>query len=107
MKEKIHEGLFWQADHIVPVAEGGGECNLTNLRTLCTMCHMTETKRLRGRLKCAKMADKSSSITASAFRRSTASPPVEVVICDTQPDLVPERTTTNESLGELIICDSQ
>jgi hypothetical protein len=28
------EGDFWQADHIVPVAEGGGECDLSNYRTL-------------------------------------------------------------------------
>ena len=30
---------FWDADHIVPVAEGGGECDLSNLRTLCLWCH--------------------------------------------------------------------
>ena len=36
---KRQEGDFWQADHIVPVAEGGGECSLANLRTLCTPCH--------------------------------------------------------------------
>jgi len=26
---------LWDADHIVPVAEGGGECDLANMRTLC------------------------------------------------------------------------
>ena len=43
-------GMFWQADHVVPVAEGGGQCDLTNLRTLCTQCHARETKELAARL---------------------------------------------------------
>ncbi len=42
---------FWQADHIVPVAEGGGGCGLDNLRTLCTPCHAAETAGLRSRRK--------------------------------------------------------
>lgn len=33
------EGHFWQVDHIKPVYEGGGQCSLDNLQTLCTMCH--------------------------------------------------------------------
>lgn len=45
------EGDFWQADHIVPVAEGGGSCGLDNLRTLCTPCHQGETEKLRFRLR--------------------------------------------------------
>jgi len=36
-------GNAWQADHIVPVYEGGGLCDLTNFRTLCTVCHGDET----------------------------------------------------------------
>ena len=49
MTKMLHHptfGQFWQADHIVPVCEGGGECDLTNLRTLCTMCHEKETSGL-------------------------------------------------------------
>ena len=42
-------GHFWQADHIVPVAEGGGMCELSNFRTLCTKCHAQETKRQQHR----------------------------------------------------------
>lgn len=42
-------GNEWQADHIVPVIEGGGSCGLDNLRTLCTDCHQQETKKLAGR----------------------------------------------------------
>src|SRR5579871_4273702 len=29
---------LWDADHITPVAEGGGECDLSNIRTLCLKC---------------------------------------------------------------------
>ena len=43
-------GHLWQADHIVPVAEGGGECGLENYRTLCTACHKPVTAALRKRL---------------------------------------------------------
>lgn len=49
------EGMFWQGDHIVPVAEGGGECDIQNYRTLCTPCHEEETKGLHQRLKKAKL----------------------------------------------------
>jgi 5-methylcytosine-specific restriction protein A len=51
---RLREGSrksLWDADHIVPVAEGGGQCNLSNMRTLCLRCHGDETARLRERLK--------------------------------------------------------
>jgi 5-methylcytosine-specific restriction enzyme A len=41
---------LWDADHIVPVVEGGGECDLENLRTLCLICHRRQTRELRLRL---------------------------------------------------------
>jgi hypothetical protein len=34
----------------VPVAEGGGECDLSNMRTLCLRCHRAATAALRTRL---------------------------------------------------------
>nr|KYP55768.1 Zinc finger Ran-binding domain-containing protein 3 [Cajanus cajan] len=37
------EGNAWHADHIVPVYQGGGECKLENLRTLCVACHYDVT----------------------------------------------------------------
>lgn len=41
---------LWDADHILPVAEGGGECDLENIRTLCLRCHRQSTLELRARL---------------------------------------------------------
>lgn len=41
---------LWDADHILPVVEGGGECDLGNLRTLCLRCHREATAALRQRL---------------------------------------------------------
>lgn len=41
---------LWDCDHIIPVAEGGGECGLENLRTLCHPCHRAVTAALRKRL---------------------------------------------------------
>ena len=38
---------LWDADHIVPVVEGGGECDLENIRTLCLKCHRAVTAQLR------------------------------------------------------------
>jgi len=40
---------LWDADHIVPVSEGGGECDLSNMRTLCLNCHRRVTAELRVR----------------------------------------------------------
>lgn len=56
-------GTEWQADHIVPVVEGGGSCGLENLRTLCTSCHAEETRKLAGRRAAAKRAEAVSSLT--------------------------------------------
>lgn len=47
---------LWDADHIQPVAEGGGQCDLDNLRTLCLPCHREVSAQLRVRLK-AKRTD--------------------------------------------------
>ncbi|EFH49584.1 SNF2 domain-containing protein [Arabidopsis lyrata subsp. lyrata] len=37
------EGNAWHADHIIPVYQGGGECRLENMRTLCVACHANVT----------------------------------------------------------------
>jgi 5-methylcytosine-specific restriction endonuclease McrA len=41
----------WATDHILPVVEGGGECGIENIRTLCLGCHNTASKELRERLR--------------------------------------------------------
>ena len=55
LKTKIRKSL-WDADHILPVAEGGGECDLDNIRTLCLRCHRSVTAQLRERIRRAKVA---------------------------------------------------
>eukprot|EP00897_Mesotaenium_endlicherianum_P001819 jgi/Mesen1/1665/ME000135S00648 len=56
------EGNAWHADHVVPVRDGGGECALENLRTLCVACHAANTaaqkKRWAAERRAAKEAQK-------------------------------------------------
>lgn len=48
----------WEADHIVPVADGGGECGLENYRLLCKPCHLRVTLAWRAeRLSAARLRD--------------------------------------------------
>ncbi len=49
--KSVSRKSLWDADHIVPVAEGGGECDLDNIRTLCLRCHREQTRALRLRLR--------------------------------------------------------
>lgn len=53
---------LWDADHVLPVAEGGGQCDLDNLRTLCLLCHREVTAELRLRLKALCPAQPSSAL---------------------------------------------
>jgi hypothetical protein len=50
MKTISSRRSLWDADHVLPVAEGGGQCDLDNIRTLCLLCHREATARLRFRL---------------------------------------------------------
>lgn len=34
---------YWQADHILPVSQGGGGSDLKNFQTLCMDCHKEKT----------------------------------------------------------------
>ncbi|XP_064602410.1 uncharacterized protein LOC135468214 isoform X2 [Liolophura sinensis] len=61
-------GLFWHVDHIVPVWEGGGECDIDNLRTLCTPCHHRVTaEQSRQRSRARKLGDAVSCRDISSF----------------------------------------
>jgi 5-methylcytosine-specific restriction protein A len=53
---RLDRKSLWDADHIVPVIEGGGECDLDNLRTLCVHCHRVVTGALRARRQAARLA---------------------------------------------------
>lgn len=44
-----HKLPRWEADHIVPVIEGGGLCGVDGYRTMCLACHKSETKALAAR----------------------------------------------------------
>lgn len=48
--KSINRKSLWDADHVTPVAEGGGACDLSNIRTLCLICHRQVTGQLRQRL---------------------------------------------------------
>jgi 5-methylcytosine-specific restriction endonuclease McrA len=48
--KRLTRKTLWDADHILAVVEGGGECDLENLRTLCLLCHRRQTFDLRRRL---------------------------------------------------------
>ncbi len=41
---------LWDADHTVPVVEGGGGCGLDGYRSLCVPCHREASAALRARL---------------------------------------------------------
>ena len=51
-------GRWWDADHIRPVAEGGGECDLANYQTLCLACHRSKTAAQAARRKQARLTEK-------------------------------------------------
>ncbi|XP_074644008.1 uncharacterized protein LOC141900831 [Tubulanus polymorphus] len=43
MVTKPYRGQFWHVDHIKAVMDGGGQCDIDNLRTLCVLCHQKVT----------------------------------------------------------------
>lgn len=53
-----HDGHAWEADHILPVIEGGGLCGLDNYRTLCLSCHRKETAGLAARRAAVRRSQK-------------------------------------------------
>ncbi|XP_050404598.1 DNA annealing helicase and endonuclease ZRANB3 [Patella vulgata] len=68
MTRKPVEGQFWHVDHIKPVWEGGGMCDIDNMRTLCVICHHTVTaKQATKRAQVRRLAGAASSGDISAF----------------------------------------
>jgi 5-methylcytosine-specific restriction enzyme A len=53
-----HNHQLWEADHIIPVVEGGGCCGLEGYQTLCLKCHKLDTAELAKRLANKKKIDK-------------------------------------------------
>lgn len=67
MVKKPVAGQFWHADHIVPVWQGGGQCDIDNLRTLCVTCHLKVSAQQAGQratIRKLGSAAKSGNITA-------------------------------------------
>jgi 5-methylcytosine-specific restriction enzyme A len=68
---------LWEADHILPVVEGGGECDLSNLRTLCLRCHRMATlglrlRRLEERQKSREQARREARVLQATVRADLA-----------------------------------
>jgi 5-methylcytosine-specific restriction protein A len=66
---------LWDADHIVPVIEGGGGCGLSNYRTLCVSCHRGETAQLASRRAERRRAARPLSIQISRAAERVSRPP--------------------------------
>jgi 5-methylcytosine-specific restriction endonuclease McrA len=73
MKTISSRRSLWDADHILAVAEGGGQCDLDNLRTLCVPCHREVTASLRMRLAAQKLGN-----NLYAMKEPAAPPPPEI-----------------------------
>jgi len=49
---KIAEGWpgdLWECNHIVPVSEGGAVADVANLESLCSACHLGDTREVQAR----------------------------------------------------------
>lgn len=71
------EGNAWHADHIVPVYEGGGQCSVENLRTLCVICHKKVTAE-----QAAARSKKKRASAEKPKRRGAASKETGIVVSD-------------------------
>lgn len=65
-----YEGSAWEADHILAVKDGGGECTIENMRTLCRKCHAENTKAQHKRWAWENRAKKDKSQRTLQFKPS-------------------------------------
>ena len=72
--ERATAGRAWQADHVIPVYAGGGQCGVDNLRTLCTACHQGVTRGQAKERGAARRAAKSTAAALAAAKGVNATP---------------------------------
>ena len=65
LRVRITEGEFWEVNHKIAVSEGGGECDISNLETLCVPCHLQITREQQVK-RSHKRKSEESSITTEA-----------------------------------------
>ena len=80
---------LWEADHIVPVADGGGECGLDNYRLLCRPCHVRVTLEWRARRSEALANGKPGGLASTAWLRHDDHEPALGAEPPTRPALAP------------------
>lgn len=44
----------WEVDHVIPVSEGGDWFSMSNLQTMCVVCHRVKSKQDNARLRAKK-----------------------------------------------------
>jgi hypothetical protein len=79
-------GHAWQADHILPVYLGGGQCDVDNLRTLCTPCHAAVTAAQSRARREERAALKAAAAAAPARRRPAKRPKAYLEDSDEEED---------------------
>jgi 5-methylcytosine-specific restriction endonuclease McrA len=66
--QRRHRYGIWDADHVIPVIEGGGGAKtLDAFRTLCCRCHLDETAKLKRRLAQQRKLEKGKPISKKLF----------------------------------------
>jgi HNH endonuclease len=70
LAKRPNPGNAWQADHVKAVYQGGGLCDVSNLQTLCTVCHQKRTREQASKRGRERRAMGTTSITSFAVKRN-------------------------------------
>ncbi|CAK8990733.1 SWI/SNF-related matrix-associated actin-dependent regulator of chromatin subfamily A-like protein 1 homolog [Durusdinium trenchii] len=99
----LSEGQFWDADHIVAVALGGGASSLGNFQTLCKPCHLAKTSEDRKQIASLKQqqARHTRAMNQQTRDKIAADRSLVCVRCGFQCDSV------NAKLAHALICPAQ